>query len=84
MQLHGSESPEYVDKITVPCIKVIHIPSTDNNDNFNDDDNKGNDDDNDNDNDVHSVKAQAQLFSNRAIAILLGKFMSRNKIIATS
>ena len=83
MQLHGSESPEYIDKITVPCIKVIHIPSTDNNDNFNDDDdNKGNDDNNDND--VHSLKAQAQLFSNRAIAILLGKFMSRNKIIATS
>jgi len=61
----------------VPCIKVIHIPSTDNNDNFNDDNNKGNDDGND----VHSVKAQAQLFSNRAIAILLGKFMSRNKNI---
>jgi len=67
VQLHGSESPEYIDKITVPCIKVIHIPSTDNNDNFNDDKNKGND----YDNDVHSVKAQAQLFSNRAIAILL-------------
>ena len=61
----------------MPCIKVIHIPSTDNNDNFNDDNNKGND----YDNDVHSVKAQAQLFSNRAIAILLGKFMSRNKNI---
>jgi hypothetical protein len=70
VQLHGSEPPEYIDQIIVPCIKVIHIPSTDDNNNDNDDDNN---------NDVHSLKAQAQLFSNRAIAILLGKLMSRNK-----
>ena len=66
----------------MPCIKVIHIPSTDNNKNDNGDNNKGNDADDDkkdNDNDVHSLKAQAKLFSNRAIAILLGKLMSKYK-----
>jgi len=78
IQLHGNESPEYIDQIAVPCIKVIHIPSINNNDDSNGDDRMNVDDRNGDDrmnvddrNGDDSLKSQAKLYSNRAIALLL-------------